>query len=201
MKKVYICKKCGNVVAASGNAVMTCQKCGSRMEETSLTDQEWLGMSNEQRRDVFRNTNRPKTQPSDNISHHESSGHPQMPNVSVPSDASYAVPVNRSTAGGTGIYANIGGKICTLAKVIAWLGICLSVLVGIITIAGTGCTTAQYGAYIGSSASGQLVGYSLVFGILFAGIGSLLSWTGGMVLYGFGELILRVNEIAENTRK
>lgn len=196
MKKVYICKKCGNAVAAPANSAMTCQKCGNRMEETSLSDQDWLNMSNEQRRDVFRGMNNPEPKPSYSEAHHEAPEPKETPNY-----ASYPAPAAYRSAGGTGIYSNIGGKICGLAKVIAWLGIGFSILMGIILIAGTGCTAAKYGAYIGSSVSGKLISSGFISGVLVAGIGSLLSWTGGMVLYGFGELILRVNEIAENTRR
>ena len=37
-------------------------------------------------------------------------------------------------------------------------------------------------------------------GILVIAIGSLFSWVGSFCLYGFGELIEKTTEIAENTR-
>lgn len=40
-----------------------------------------------------------------------------------------------------------------------------------------------------------------LFGLLVAGIGSLVSWLSGLFTYGFGELIVKTDEIAANTRK
>lgn len=70
------------------------------------------------------------------------------------------------------MFSNIGGKIKVLAMVLAWLGIILSVIIGIITIR-----------------------YSLIAGLLYAGIGALSSWVGSFLLYGFGELIENVTSI------
>lgn len=67
------------------------------------------------------------------------------------------------------MFDNIGGKIKTLASVIAWLGIVCSVIIGIVFIA-----TAE----------------KLIFaGIIIAIVGSISSWVGSFLLYGFGELV------------
>lgn len=62
------------------------------------------------------------------------------------------------------MYDEIGGKIKTLAKVIAWVGIIVSVVVGIVTI-------------------------STGVGILVLVLGPLFSWLSTLVLYGFGQLV------------
>lgn len=62
------------------------------------------------------------------------------------------------------MYDEVGGKIKTLAKVIAWVGIIASVVVGIVTI-------------------------STGVGILVLILGPLFSWLSTLVLYGFGQLI------------
>ena len=61
------------------------------------------------------------------------------------------------------MFDNIGSKIKGFAKVIAWLGIILSFIIGLLSIA-TG-------------------------GILVIVIGSASSWVGSFVLYGFGQLV------------
>ena len=67
------------------------------------------------------------------------------------------------------MFDNIGGKIKTLASVITWLGIVGSVIIGIILMA-----TAE----------------ELIFaGIIIAIVGSISSWIGSFLLYGFGELV------------
>lgn len=62
------------------------------------------------------------------------------------------------------MYDEVGDKIKTLAKVIAWLGIIASVVVGIVTI-------------------------STGVGILVLILGPLFSWLSTLVLYGFGQLV------------
>ncbi len=64
------------------------------------------------------------------------------------------------------MFENIGGKIKTYSKVIAWVGIVLSVLFGII-----GMFT------------------NILIGIFYAVFGSLLSWVGSFFAYGFGEMV------------
>jgi hypothetical protein len=75
------------------------------------------------------------------------------------------------------MFDNIGGKIKTLAKIICWLGIIISVISGMV-----------------------LIGISGLVSVLTIIAGSLTSWIGSFSLYGFGELIEKTTEIAENTR-
>ncbi|MCL2079175.1 MAG: hypothetical protein FWH17_04935 [Oscillospiraceae bacterium] len=74
------------------------------------------------------------------------------------------------------MYNNIGAKIKILAQIIAWVGIIGSVIIGFISL------TFIWGI-------GVLIG------------GSLLSWILSWFIYGFGELIQKTSEIAQNTAK
>lgn len=80
------------------------------------------------------------------------------------------------------MFENIGGKIKTLAKVICWIGIILSLLVGVALIV------------TGLVAGGTNGITAVVYGVLIAVMGSFLSWIGAFVTYGFGEIV-------DNTRK
>lgn len=82
------------------------------------------------------------------------------------------------------MFTNIGGKIKTLATVICWLGIIASIIAGLISFSSVVHTGDEV----------------IIIGLLIMAAGSLLSWLGSMTLYGFGQLIERTEEIAENTR-
>ena len=86
------------------------------------------------------------------------------------------------------MFKNIGSKIKTLSKVVCWLGIIVSVLVGIIFI-----------AY--SAVSGENVVLGIITGVLCIICGSIASWIGSFFTYGFGEIIDKLTEIANNTKK
>lgn len=73
------------------------------------------------------------------------------------------------------MFKNIGSKIKSLAEIICWIGIVISVLIGI--------------AWMENS---------IIGGILIAIIGSGISWIGSFFAYGFGELIEKTSEIATN---
>ena len=88
------------------------------------------------------------------------------------------------------MFDNIGGKIKTLAKVICWAGIGFSIFFGLLVF--IGCALSESGFF------DVVIGFFL--GILLIIIGSLASWIGSFFLYGFGELIERTAEIAQNTR-
>ena len=62
------------------------------------------------------------------------------------------------------MFENIGGKIKTLAKVVCWIGIVASVILG-------------------------LLSRNAITALLFIGIGSLGSWIGSFMTYGLGQLI------------
>ncbi len=81
------------------------------------------------------------------------------------------------------MFNNIGKKIKTLAVVLCWIGIALSIIGGFILM-----TT------INRSAAGFFLG------ILESGLGFLASWIGSFLLYGFGELIDKTADIERNTR-
>lgn len=80
------------------------------------------------------------------------------------------------------MFTNIGDKIKSLAKVIAWIGIAGSVISGFVMI------NSGYGVSI-------IMGIGVILG------GSLISWISSWFLYGFGELIEKTTEIAWNTAK
>lgn len=85
------------------------------------------------------------------------------------------------------MWNNIGHKIKTLAKVICWIGIVLSVLSGIVLIAG-GSTVQSYGYTYNT-------GNTVLAGILVIVLGVLGSWLGSLTMYGFGELVERAMNI------
>lgn len=73
------------------------------------------------------------------------------------------------------MFTNIGKKIKTLAQIICGLGIGISVITGFILIAQDEDT--------------------LFVGVLILLLGSLFSWIGSFMTYGFGEIIERLTNI------
>jgi len=72
------------------------------------------------------------------------------------------------------MYDNVGAKIKGLAKYVAWIFICISILIGFILVA---------------------LGEDVAFvGVLVMVVGPVLAWLSSLGLYGFGQLI-------ENTDK
>lgn len=67
------------------------------------------------------------------------------------------------------MFDNIGGKIKTLAQVVCWIGIIASVIIGFVMMAQDDDTAFA--------------------GILIMVLGSLGSWIGSFMTYGFGQLI------------
>lgn len=106
------------------------------------------------------------------------------------------------------MFSNIGKKIKTLAKVMCWIGIICSILVGLFVI--------LFGSYIGEfatqvSAAGeelQVLGAvltiagrsSIPFGVLIMVVGSLVSWLKSFTLIGYGEIVEETAKIAANTK-
>ncbi|MDR1328063.1 MAG: SHOCT domain-containing protein [Oscillospiraceae bacterium] len=86
------------------------------------------------------------------------------------------------------MYNNIGEKIKGLAKVIAWIGIIVSVIAGLILIVEG--SDSYYGG-----------GILISVGIVVVVVGTLVSWIASWFMYGFGELIEKTAEIARNTAK
>ncbi len=92
------------------------------------------------------------------------------------------------------MFDNIGSKIMKLAKVICWIGIIGSVILGIATI-GTGISSSRYSYGSGST------GAAIFAGILTIVLGCLLSWIGSFFTYGFGQLIENTDHIRRNTEQ
>ncbi len=91
------------------------------------------------------------------------------------------------------MFNNIGGKIKVLAKVLCWVGIVLSVLMGILMMAnGNNASFTVNGSYVSGS--------GVVAGILIIILGCLGSWVGSFFAYGFGQLIENTDAIRSNTK-
>ena len=76
------------------------------------------------------------------------------------------------------MYNNIGGKIKMLAKILAVVGVVISLLGGIGAII--------FGIY---SQDSTIVLIMIISGVAFALIGALFAWIGSWLLYGYGEII------------
>ena len=87
------------------------------------------------------------------------------------------------------MHDNIGGKIQALAKVIMWIGIVVSGLLGLL---GVISSFSMYGGVGGATVLLSLIG---------AGLGALGSWVGSFILYGFGSLINSSQETADELKK
>lgn len=98
------------------------------------------------------------------------------------------------------MFNNIGGKIKGLAKFMCWLGIILSVIIGVIMIIAAASSRSytfdSYGEKITLSTGG-----SIVAGILVIVFGSLASWIGSFFMYGFGELVENSKKVADRVSK
>ena len=188
MKKVYICKNCGSVVAANDNAQVRCAKCGTMMTPAGLTDQEWLAMSDAQRRDVFARVNNPEPAP--------------QPQPAYTAPAAPAAPTHAPYKKENALFSNPGGKICMLGKIVTAVGMVISVITGISSIVGAGCSAVTINRWAGmSSGVNAVFGAGIVTGVISMLVGCLLSWIWGLAIYAFGDLVRKTNEIAENTRK
>jgi len=84
------------------------------------------------------------------------------------------------------MYRNIGRKIKILAQVFCWIGVAAAVIGGIVL------------AYYFLRMNNLIPG--IVLGILTMVVGSLLSWIGSWLLYGYGEMIDKLDIIERNTR-
>lgn len=75
------------------------------------------------------------------------------------------------------MFNNIGGKIKTLASLLAWLGIIASFILGFVLL--------------------SIDDSMIPIGVIVIVVGSLISWIGSFLFYGFGELIEKVCIIEE----
>ena len=80
------------------------------------------------------------------------------------------------------MFNNIGQKIKTLAEVLCWIGITVSVLAAALL-------------FVSGVTEGNP--HAVLFGLLLVVLGPLLSWIGSFLLYGFGELVTKTSRIAE----
>jgi hypothetical protein len=94
------------------------------------------------------------------------------------------------------MYSNIGGKLKTLAKVVALIGTIISVIVAFYCFNLYDKSRVYIGNVVQDVNNGLLLA-----GFSFLIIGSLFSWVSSLGLYGFGELIEKTTEIARNTAK
>ena len=78
------------------------------------------------------------------------------------------------------MFDDIGEKIKNLAIIVAILGMISSIIAGLILMGDE-----HYGFF---------------YGLLVIIFGCIASWIGEFILYGFGELICKTTEIAENTK-
>ena len=83
------------------------------------------------------------------------------------------------------MFNNIGVKIKGLAKFICWAGIVICIIAGIIML------VQAKDAYSGVRPTLILIGLAIMI------IGSLLSWIGSFLLYGFGELVDNSSKIRQ----
>ena len=75
-------------------------------------------------------------------------------------------------------FENISAKIKILAKVLCWLGIGVSCIIGLY----------------------QMVNDMFIDGVIVVIVGSLTSWVSSFFMYGFGELIEQSTETTKNTK-
>ena len=73
------------------------------------------------------------------------------------------------------MFNNIGGKIKGFAQIVCWLGIIGSIITGLV--------------FIGIGSDSRNGGGIVFLGILIAIVGSIASWIGSFLTYGFGQLV------------
>lgn len=88
------------------------------------------------------------------------------------------------------MFRNPGGKIKSYAKVLFWIGVVISIIIGVIEI-GSSFVAAAY-SYQGSFGTILL---GIIGGILTVAIGTLISWLAVLTLYAFGTLIENSDEL------
>ena len=102
------------------------------------------------------------------------------------------------------MFRNIGRKIKVFAKVVCWIGIVCSILTGLLVMI-AGLAASDFAVRLPEQA-GQLqvhvsAGAAIFTGILIIVIGSLVSWIGSFMTYGFGQLIDNTEEIKNSLNR
>lgn len=88
------------------------------------------------------------------------------------------------------MFRNPGGKIKSYAKVLFWIGVVISIIIGVIEI-GSSFVAAAY-SYQGSFG---IILLGILGGILTVAIGTLISWLAVLTLYAFGTLVENSDEL------
>lgn len=88
------------------------------------------------------------------------------------------------------MFRNPGEKIKSYAKVLFWIGVVISIIIGVIEI-GSSFVAAAY-SYQGSFGTILL---GILGGILTVAIGTLISWLAVLTLYAFGTLVENSDEL------
>ena len=83
------------------------------------------------------------------------------------------------------MFDHIGGKIKNVAKAVCWIGISLSILLGLILLI---------------ALSPDSLAIAIAVAIPVTVLGAFLSWIGSFTLYGYGELIELTAKIERNTK-
>ena len=96
--------------------------------------------------------------------------------------------ISNSTEEEVGSFADVGKKIKRIAKVAYILGITIFTITGFVVM-------------LTLLAKGNRDLLWLLLGVTIISLGWLISWIWSLLVYGFGELIDKTNQIAENTRK
>ena len=96
------------------------------------------------------------------------------------------------------MFKNIGKKIKTLAVVMFAIELVCVIVFGLAVMLSGDISFAGYNA-VRSPLAGR--GAAILLGLLIWCVGFLASWIGSFFLYGFGELIDKTSETAQNTRR
>ena len=83
------------------------------------------------------------------------------------------------------MFDHIGGKIKNVAKAVCWIGIVLSIVLGLILL-------------IALSTDSPAIRIAVAIPVMI--LGAVLSWIGSFTLYGYGELIELTAKIERNTK-
>lgn len=93
------------------------------------------------------------------------------------------------------LFTNIGKKIKLTAKIVCWVTMLASFIGGIALLI-HGCAEVNSGW--GSDAEAAML---VAIGLIISLVAPFFCWVGSFMMYGFGELIDKATEIAENTKK
>lgn len=98
------------------------------------------------------------------------------------------------------MFENIGKKIKTLAEILFIIGVCCSVIIGVLAILYPNFLSeiiVEQQSAIVEKQQDTVSAFSAFWGLIWIAVGSLFSYIHSLLLYGFGELIDRVSNIDE----